>query len=242
MNRQKWIILAVVFVLIGAAAAFLHERHLHQKLGTPGVKARPIAGSPLMEISLPEHVLNYSSEPVPPSEQETNMLPKDTTIVHREYIAPDGFKVALAVVMMGTDRTSIHKPDYCLPGQGWKIEKKEEISIPVNGPADYQIPAMKWTLSNSYKDKDGQIWPVRGFYVFWFTADNEMTAHHPLWRIMREVLLTGVLPRWSYVSYFSYFPPAAEAVASARLDEFLKVTAPEIQIPPKQADVMTAAQ
>jgi len=36
----------------------------------------------------------------------------------RHYSAPDGFDMTGTLVLMGADRTSIHKPDYCLPGQG----------------------------------------------------------------------------------------------------------------------------
>ena len=30
---------------------------------------------------------------------------------------------------MGADRTSIHKPDYCLPGQGWTIKDKSVVKM-----------------------------------------------------------------------------------------------------------------
>jgi hypothetical protein len=236
MNKQKWILLTVVFVLMGVAAGFLHYRGAHQKLGAPGVKAAPIADSPLMEIHLPERVLNYSSMPIPASAQETNMLPKDTTIVKRHYTAPDApdgfYGISITVVMMGTDRTSIHKPEYCLSGQGWQIEK-HEMKIPVAGPPAYELPAMKWTLKKSVKDQNGNMREVRGFYVFWFTAENELTGHHPFWRIMREVFLTGVLPRWSYVGYFCAFLPEQEAYASEQVKQFVAASAQEFQLPPR---------
>ena len=61
MNRQKWALLSIMFVLVGAAAFYLHGWGLHQKLGLPGILARPIANSVLMDIQLPENVLDYTS-------------------------------------------------------------------------------------------------------------------------------------------------------------------------------------
>ena len=233
MNKKKWILLATVMVLFAAAGAFLHHRRTYQKLGKPGIIATPIAGSPRMEIDLPERVLNFVSETVPPSAQETNMLPQDTTIAKRRYVAPEVTNgITITVVMMGTDRTSIHKPKYCLNGQGWTIDKQEQVNIAIPSARGYELPAMRWSLSQSVKGENGKMVEYHAFYLFWFTADNEITGEHPFWRIMREVLLTGVLPRWSYVSYFCYFPPEAETEITARLTEFVAASAPEFQLPP----------
>lgn len=244
MTRQKWIIFGTVFILIGVAGFYLHGWGQHQTIGKPGLKAIPIAGSSVMEIQLPEKVLDYTSEIIPPGETVTNMLPKDTSMLTRMYTNADGFKIQLSTVMMGKDRTSIHKPEYCLPGQGWKIEKREPMPLAMAGPPEYQLPAMKWTLSLPYKDKDGTMREARGFYVFWFTADNKLTDSHGqrLWWMMRDLLLTGILERWSYVSYFCYFPPEYEATAAVRLKQFIEQSAPEFQLPPKTGDANTVAR
>jgi len=234
VNRQKWILFATVLAFVGATGGLLQYRRSHQKLGQPGIKATAVADSPLMEIGLPERVMDFVSKPVAPSSQETNMLPQDTTIVKRHYTTQAVTNgISITVVMMGTDRTSIHKPEYCLKGQGWAFPKKEEVKIQIPGSPGYELTAMRWTLENSYKDESGTVHQMRGFYLFWFTAENEITGEHPFWRIMREVLLTGVLPRWSYVSYFCYFPPEKETEMTARLTEFVAASAPSFQLPPK---------
>jgi hypothetical protein len=234
VNRKATILFSIVLALIIGTGALLQYRHSHQRLGAPGIKATAIADSPLMEIDLPEHVADFVSEVVAPSSQETNMLPQDTSIVKRHYTTTEVTNgISITVVMMGTDRTSIHKPQYCLSGQGWTISKKEQVNITIPGASGYTLPAMRWTLGNSYKDEDGTVHPISGFYLFWFTAENEITGEHPFWRIMRKVLLTGVLPRWSYVSYFCYFPPEKESEMTERLTEFVASSAPSFQLPPK---------
>src|SRR4051812_26930451 len=115
MKRASLIFFVAGLALIGAASAFLVSHKMHQKLGTPGVKVIPVAsydteGKVVMtnSVELPEKVLNYTSEIRPITADTLRWLPKDTTYGQRTYKAPDGFEVGVNVVLMGTDRTSIH--------------------------------------------------------------------------------------------------------------------------------------
>jgi hypothetical protein len=103
------------------------------------------------------------------------------------------------------------------------------------GPPQYELPAMFWTLSNKIQRENGQTADVRGIYVFWFTADNELTDSHyqRIWWLTRDLLLTGVLQRWSYVSYFAICVPGQEAAAVERMKQFVAASAPEFQLPPR---------
>jgi len=122
MNRQKWILALVVLLLIGGTAGLLARLKNNQKLGLPGVKTVPLAGSKNLEVLLPERVLDYSSQVVTQQAIVLNVLPKDTSFGQRIYTAADGFGIQMNVVLMGSDRTSMHKPQFCLEGAGWKID------------------------------------------------------------------------------------------------------------------------
>ena len=78
MNRTKWILAIVTVLLIGSAAVVLARYKSIQRLGDPGVKTRPIAGSRNLEVVLPENLLDFTSEWMPQSEIVTNVLPRDT--------------------------------------------------------------------------------------------------------------------------------------------------------------------
>src|SRR5271154_3922969 len=152
MKNQKWIILAVALVLIAGTAGALTWLRANQKLGRPGIKAEAIPGSVRMKIDLPERVLDFTSTNVPEPEVVLGYLPKDTSYAERLYRAPGGsdFGISAIVILMGADRTSIHRPEYCLPGQGWRIDKKNQERISI-GAQNYELPVTKWTVSNSYQ-------------------------------------------------------------------------------------------
>ena len=122
MKNQKWVILSTALVLIAGTAGVLKWLRANQKLGRPGIIAEATTGSVMMKIKLPEQVLDFTSTNVPEPPLVLSYLPPDTSYAERIYTALDGFRIQNTVVLMGTDRTSIHKPDYCLPGQGWVIK------------------------------------------------------------------------------------------------------------------------
>jgi len=234
MKHQKWLILFVALALMAGTLVALTWLRANQKLGKPGVKATPIPGGVMMKIDLPERVLDFTSTNVPEPEVVLGYLPKDTSFAERRYQTPDGVWATATVILMGADRTSIHRPDYCLPGQGWTIDSKMPVNISIGGEHPYALPAMKWTIRNSFQTPDGQKQEVSGLYVFWFVADHEQTADNVqrMWWLARDLLCTGVLQRWSYVSYFTVCAPGQEDATYVHLEKLIAASVPEYQWPP----------
>ena len=176
-KNQKWLILFAVLVLMAGTAGALTWLKTHQKLGRPGIITAPIPGSATMKIDLPAQVLDFTSTNVPESEIELGYFPKDTSFVERYYLSPGGSPaISATIVLMGADRTSIHRPEYCLAGQGYSCDEKTVVDIPVGGPKPYPLPVAKWKVSRMIQQPDGQNVKISGIYVFWFVADNEQTT------------------------------------------------------------------
>jgi hypothetical protein len=232
MNKQKWIILAMGLALIGGAGAALSGMKAHQKLGQPGIKATAVPGSPRMDIYLPQHVMNFTSEPVVINAGVLSGLPADTSIVQRRYMTSSNNGVLLNVVLMGTDRTSIHKPQFCLKGSGWDIDDavSMEDTVHVDRPHPYELPVMK-LLASRQAEVNGQTTTVRGVYVYWFVAENELTGSHQvrMWKTATHLLKTGELERWAYVTAFTICLPGEESKTYDFLKKFIAASVPEFQ-------------
>ncbi|MBI5802695.1 MAG: exosortase [Verrucomicrobia bacterium] len=218
-------------LLIALASGAVFKLQARQTLGRPGVLAEPQAGSQRWRIPLPEQVAGMTSLEVPPAKEELTGLPADTSISKRVYRAPDGAELLLQVVLMGRDRTSIHQPQYCLTGQGWLIEKTEEVRLPIAQPHPHEVPALKLTASKVFTTETGQRVPLRAIYVYWFVADGALTAHRSerLASMAKELLRTGTLQRWAYVACFAQCLPGEEDKAFARVKEFAAEAVPEFQ-------------
>jgi len=242
MNKLKWTILVTMIAMYAVTAGVLNWLRTHQRLGAPGIKATPIPGEVAVDVDLPAQVLDFTSERIAESQTVLDMLPKDTSYAQRRYKAADGFEVGANIVLMGADRTSIHKPEYCLPGQGWRVVEKGEAVIPIAGSPPYDMPVAKWVISNTMVDQNGARQEIRGLYIFWFVAHNEQTVSHwqRIWWLARDLLRTGVLQRWAYVSYLTLCEPGQEDAAFERVKKLIAASVPEFQEAPGTAAAATA--
>lgn len=234
MNRTKWILAVVTLLLIGSAAGVLARYKSIQRLGEPGVKTRPIPGSPNLVVVLPDQIPGFSAELRAQPEIVTNVLPKDTSFGLCRYTAPDGFYTDANVVLMGVDRASLHKPDFCLTGAGWTIHKTEVQTIPIAQPTPYDLPVIRITASGTFT-QEGRQMTVGGIYVYWFVADNALSASprgwDRMWSIAHGLLTEGVLQRWAYISYFAPCQLGQEDATYERVKNLIAATVPEFQIP-----------
>ncbi|HWF20358.1 MAG TPA: exosortase-associated EpsI family protein [Verrucomicrobiae bacterium] len=233
MNKSNRTILIVALLMIGGAALGINAMKAHQRLSPPGIITKPIPGSQRLDVYLPENVLDYQSIGLPTDKNMLIYLPQDTSFRTRQYRRNEDV-VTVNVVLMGADRTSIHKPQFCLRGQGWDIDAENSASdtVRVESPHPYDLPVMKLVNSRDFNDKQGNLIKVRGIYVYWFVADHDLTADH--WTRMRKMathlLRTGELERWAYVSCFSVCLPGNEDATYARMKKFIAAAVPQFQL------------
>lgn len=238
MKRQHWLFLITLLCIAGTAGLLVRLR-ASQKLGLPGVKTASLQETnahPLRcHVVLPETVLSYTSQEVPTDKIVLDFLPRDTSYGQRLYSGSDKFEILLNVVLMGTDRTSIHKPQFCLGGQGWSIDdtKSGESSVRIDRPIPYDLPVMKLVTTREVT-VDSQRAVYRGIFVYWFVAHEAYTARHwqRMWWMARDVLRTGTLQRWAYVTCFAVCRPGEENATFDRLKSFISASVPEFQLVP----------
>ena len=233
MNHKNWSLFLVTLALIGGTAFGLNRLRTHQRLGAPGIKSSPIAGSRRLNLYLPQYVLDYNSIIVPTDKEVLRGLPQDTSFIQRHYLSSSSNELLLNIVLMGTDRTSIHKPQFCLTGSGWNIDGGESApdTLRVESPHPYDLPVMKLLTSREVNDQ-GKPVTQRGIYVYWFVADNDLTSDH--WTRMRNMathlLRTGELERWAYVSCFAECWPGQENATYERMKQFITASVPKFQL------------
>src|SRR5262245_38097370 len=239
MNRQARTVVIVTLSLIALTAVLLHRLQASQTIGRPGVKV--VAQNLYDErgeiaatnaVFLPERILTMVGTNAPITRTELDWLPKDTTFARRLYRASDGFEAMISVVLMGTDRTSIHKPQQCLVGQGIAIDTQESLSIRIPSPHSYDLPVLRITGTLQQTTPGGERIVQRAIYVYWFVADEEVTADHNerMLRMAKHLLRTGELQRWAYASCLTFCAPGQEEAAYSRVCEMLQDAVPQFQM------------
>ena len=234
MKTRVAIFLSVLALVLLAVAA-LQKIKTTQHLAPPGIKLASLTDG-RTPVILPDRAGEFTAHDfeIPVIFKQT--LPPDTSFALRRYEADDGFAAQLSVVVMGTDRSSIHRPQACLPGQGLQIVQTENITVPVGAGV---IPAVKLSLRLQQQAPTGERRELHGFYIYWFVSDRELTADgsglHRARADTVRLLRTGELTRWAYVSVYAVCEPDQENATFARLEKFIAATAPEFQTtPPRQ--------
>ena len=148
-------------------------------------------------------IAGYKSEPVEVSEAERHVLPADTGFDKRRYEDGDGNWYQVSLVIGGKSKSSIHRPELCLPGQGFQMM----------APRTVESGGVEW---HSVMLARGAV-PACGFAYTFFNQDGYRTSSH-LKRIFRDVWdrsIRGRIDRWVMVTVFS--PDADEARLAAFL-------------------------
>ena len=70
-------------------------------------------------MDLPETLGGFSGKVIAATPGEIATLPADTQIVRREYLDSAGDRIMASIVLSGGEKRSIHRPEVCLPAQGW---------------------------------------------------------------------------------------------------------------------------
>lgn len=150
----------------------------------------------------------FESESVPPSESELHTLPSDTIIDKRVYRADDGSWYSVSLIIGGRSKSSIHRPELCLPSQGFQM----------TAPRDVEIAGVDWhMLTLARRDA-----PQLAFAYTFFNQDGFRTASHVL-RIFRDVWdrsVNGRIDRWAMVTVNGY--PADQVRTKAFLARLWK--------------------
>ncbi len=238
-SRNSRIIATACLALIATTAIMLARLQGKHRLGEPGLRLCDIAlndehgkTATTNSIFLPERVLDYSSDLLPVMQEELQWLPRDTTFGRRLYKAGrDGFMAQVSGVMMGTDRTSIHKPEYCLPAQGFRIFRRTQQTLGIERPTRYELPITRLDATREVLLKDGRKVTQGAVYVYWFVSGSRLSNDHfqRMWWLASDLVRTGELQRWAYLGVLGVCTPGEEDQTFARLSELVRNMVPEFQ-------------
>jgi len=130
---------------------------------------------------------------------ERTLLPADTGFSRRSYVsvADPAHAVFVSIVLSGRDRTSIHRPEICLVGQGWTLVDAQPHAFR-GTRAGERVPA---TLLRTERTLPGGTRPAPALVAYWFVDGDTVVATQAerLWRDACNRVFRGRADRWAYV-------------------------------------------
>ena len=135
------------------------------------------------------------------------------------------------MVLSGRDRTSIHRPELCLVGQGWTIDAatRHQFQFPSASGAAGSFPSTVLEVRREMASPHGKV-IVPQLAVYWFVDSRTVVATH--WeRLLRDAwnrVTRARADRWAYV-LMQTDSSDGKAAALARMQQILDDTLPAFQ-------------
>src|SRR5207237_2667166 len=133
--------------------------------------------------------------------------------------------------------TSIHRPERCLPAQGWSLVNTSQRTITLANSAVLKTTRLSNVREMTAKDKQRFLLPNLTYY--WFVGYNQTTPSH-LTRTMfdlRDRIMCGYNQRWAYVTVAATVtqgiarPERTEAETGEMIEIFIREFVPRLNDP-----------
>jgi len=189
-------------------------------------------------MALPNVVGVWIGDDAAITQKELDALAKDTQFARNIYTGPEGDQILVSIVLSGDDMTSsIHRPERCLPAQGWQMQSSSSRIIQIPGGKSLGVTRLE--NARTVQTQDKRQLTVTNLDYYWFIGYKDMTASH-LTRTeidLRDRIMYGYSQRWAYVTIAAnvtkgiWRPERTEEQTAAMLDEFIQQLAPRLQRP-----------
>lgn len=202
----------------------------------PNAATSPESG---LVMWLPDEIPGCRSVERELSREEKEILPPDTTKLSKSYIEkylPDNVAryraLSATLILAGADKRSLHKPEICLPAQGWTITRREPVKLMTTGG---ELEVMHLYLRRQVQSDNGEVAFQRAHYVYWWVARHESTAFSNKRLIISTYnnIFKNLNDRWGYPSVMvmtdERYGEEGHEEAIQRAYAFIKEYAPTFQ-------------
>ena len=197
-----------------------------------------------IKLELPQFVGKWFGVDQKISDRELEMLAGDTEFARKVYTDAAGSAIFVSIVLSGSDLdNSIHRPERCLPAQGWTIADSKQLQLPL--ASDQKLRVTRLHNVRQVPLPNGDTVSIYSLNYYWFVGYHHLTASH-LERTMfdiRDRVFKGYNQRWAYITIAADITKGLvpfghdEAETDAMLRDFVSRIFPEISKSPNELTV-----
>lgn len=199
-----------------------------------------------VQMELPKMIGGWYGQDVAVSPKEVQVLGKGTEFARKTYRNGRGYEITASIVLSGQDmNTSIHRPERCMPAQGFNVIDKTSSAI-LLADSGLLKPTRLKNVRNVTTD-DNKPLSLYSVVYYWFVGHEDTTGSHfaRTWMDVRDRLVHGYNQRWAYVTVSAILPPGSEQdprveqVVDEWMQDFIKQLLPKIQKTEKAGAIAT---
>jgi hypothetical protein len=175
-------------------------------------------------MNLPDEIGGLEgSDPLPVTQSEHEILPPDTEFAGRTYHRFDMPEhdwidsITCKIVLSGREKRSIHRPERCLPGQGWSVIGSQIVDVPLKSGHPLKVTAL--LLIRPFTGNDGKARQLKFCYLYWYVGRKVSTPYSAVRVLLTnwDLIVHRTNQRWAYVIVAGY--PTDNLIPGGRTQE-----------------------
>lgn len=214
---------------------------------TAGTDTSFQASEPGVRLELPLSLGDYQGREFDMTAQEKNLLDEGVKLARTVYANSASRQIMTTVILSGQIKRSLHRPEVCLPNQGWTVS--ERTPFPVRLADGREITLMMMRIFRDAEPQPGLRVRTRAINFYWYIGSDGTTCPEHYEHILLsyfDSVFRNVQHRWAMASLYVPLPeqqighedPLAELNAVEDAREFIAQIAPMFMKSPQNALVV----
>lgn len=188
--------LAAAFLLLLAALGICAATDTSFQVSAPGVR-----------LQLPLSLGDYQAREYDMTAQEKNLLDEGVKLVRDVYTSSSGRQIMATVILSGFEKRSLHRPEVCLPNQGWTVTDRTSIPLRLEDGRDITIKMMR--IFRDIEPKPGLRVRSRAVNFYWYVGSQGTSCpdhYEHVFRSYFDSIFRNIQHRWAMASIFVPLP------------------------------------
>lgn len=186
----------------------------------PGVKLKPDGVQPALPLSFGD----YQGREFEMTAQEKNLLDEGVKLARNVYASSIGRQIMATVILSGFEKRSLHRPEVCLPNQGWTVTDRTQI--PLRLEDGREITVMMMRIFRDGEPQPGVRIRTRAVNFYWYIGSDGTTCpdhYEHVFLSYYDSVFRNIQHRWAMASI--YVPLPEQRVGQE--DPFIELSAVE---------------
>ncbi|MFN7563964.1 MAG: exosortase/archaeosortase family protein [Prosthecobacter sp.] len=201
------VVMSVLLATILGICASTDTRYLVSKAG--------------VTLDMPLSVGDYQGRVIGVTAEEKKGLDEGVKLERVAYLNPRGRTIISTIVLSGNLKRSLHRPEVCLPNQGWSIVESTPVSIHSPEGGSFQATSLRFFLD--HLDENGRRLRQRGVNIYWYVGSDDTTSashYEHVATTYLDAIFRNLNHRWAMVSVFVPIPPSETEGPEGMFAEF----------------------
>ncbi|MFO1486209.1 MAG: exosortase/archaeosortase family protein [Verrucomicrobiaceae bacterium] len=194
---------------------------------------------PGVVLRLPLSLGDYQGREFDMTAEEKNLLDEGVKLARTVYASSKGRQIMATLILSGHVKRSLHRPEVCLPGQGWTV--MDSTHIPIRLADGREITTTLLRIFRDSATSTGTRIRTRALNLYWYIGSDGTTCPDHYGHVFHsyyDSVFRGVQHRWAMASIYVQLEekpvgeeaPLAEFNALEDAREFISRLAPTFMI------------